>query len=225
MTSRPCWSERRPASAPVRMPAAQEGGTGEEAWKQTVASVHSDIGYAPAQAMLSAYGFYDGKTRRDAGARGGAGPGQQPGACSVPPCTASMFRCKGLGTPETWRILEELHAWSGHPHPAPCAAFCRGPGRPLLSALLRGRVPCNRQLARRRRRQRAGRRVGAAGVLHVRCGLHRGGAGRADGRAARAARGCAVRLWPLHEPRARHGPGAPPAHWHADATRGTTVGN
>ena len=37
----------------------------EETWKGTVASVHADIGYAPAQAMLSAYGFYDGTIRDD----------------------------------------------------------------------------------------------------------------------------------------------------------------
>ncbi len=31
----------------------------------TVGSVHADVGYAPAMAMLSAYGFYDGQTRDD----------------------------------------------------------------------------------------------------------------------------------------------------------------
>jgi hypothetical protein len=60
---------------------AQKGETGEATWKATVESVHSDIGYAPAQAMLSAYGFYDGHTRHDLGAP------RQPGAPprSLPP--------------------------------------------------------------------------------------------------------------------------------------------
>jgi hypothetical protein len=43
----------------------QTGATTEDTWRETVAAVHSDVGYAPATAMLSAYGFYDGKTRSD----------------------------------------------------------------------------------------------------------------------------------------------------------------
>lgn len=43
----------------------QKGESGEETWKATIASVHADIGYAPASAMLSAYGFYDGTQRDD----------------------------------------------------------------------------------------------------------------------------------------------------------------
>ena len=31
--------------------------------------MHADVGYAPAMAMLSAYGFYDGQTRDDPGGR------------------------------------------------------------------------------------------------------------------------------------------------------------
>ncbi|BDA47143.1 Xanthine dehydrogenase/oxidase [Coccomyxa sp. Obi] len=46
-------------------PYRQEGETAEDTWRDTIGSVHTDVGYAPASAMLSAYGFYDGKTRGD----------------------------------------------------------------------------------------------------------------------------------------------------------------
>ncbi len=41
----------------------QESKTAEDTWRDTIGSVHTDVGYAPASAMLSAYGFYDGTTR------------------------------------------------------------------------------------------------------------------------------------------------------------------
>jgi hypothetical protein len=51
----------------------QEGETAEETWRNTIGSVHTDVGYAPASAMLSAYGFYDGKTRAEGDRNGPAG--------------------------------------------------------------------------------------------------------------------------------------------------------
>ena len=47
--------------------AFQEGKRALDTWRSTVESVHSDVGYAPAMAMLSAYGFYNGQTRSDPG--------------------------------------------------------------------------------------------------------------------------------------------------------------
>ncbi|EIE21740.1 molybdenum cofactor-binding domain-containing protein [Coccomyxa subellipsoidea C-169] len=56
-------------------PWRQEGETAEETWCNTVGSVHTDVGYAPASAMLSAYGFYDGKTRGEGDSnKGSVGP-------------------------------------------------------------------------------------------------------------------------------------------------------
>ena len=51
----------------------QEGESAEETWRNTIGSVHTDVGYAPASAMLSAYGFYDGKTRGEGDRNGPAG--------------------------------------------------------------------------------------------------------------------------------------------------------
>ena len=50
----------------------QEGEHAEDTWRSTVASVHADVGYAPAMAMLSAYGFFNGKTRDDPGGQSAA---------------------------------------------------------------------------------------------------------------------------------------------------------
>ena len=55
--------------------AFQEGERALDTWRSTVESVHSDVGYAPAMAMLSAYGFYNGQTRNDPG----GGPAAQTG--------------------------------------------------------------------------------------------------------------------------------------------------
>ena len=41
----------------------------KETWRSTIATVHAHVGYAPAMAMLSAYGFYDGQMRDDPGGR------------------------------------------------------------------------------------------------------------------------------------------------------------
>ena len=74
--------------------AFQEGERALDTWRSTVESVHSDVGYAPAMAMLSAYGFYNGQTRNDPG----GGPAAQTGDLSMPCCVltcilTSLMRC------------------------------------------------------------------------------------------------------------------------------------
>ena len=88
-----------------------------------MASVHADIGYAPAQAMLSAYGFYDGTIRDDICAPHTTGaipsPLQQPAMCApsasalavVPPSAGRLgLRRNDTGKPVgTYTLLSLRH--------------------------------------------------------------------------------------------------------------------
>ena len=66
-------------------------GARSDTWRSTVESVHSDVGYAPAMAMLSAYGFYNGQSRDDPG----GGPAARTGDWR--PCMpASALTCDVL---------------------------------------------------------------------------------------------------------------------------------
>ncbi len=56
----------------TRSLAVQEGEHAKDTWRSTIATVHADVGYGPAMVMLSAYGYFDGKTRDDPGGRSAA---------------------------------------------------------------------------------------------------------------------------------------------------------
>ena len=84
------WVLLHPFCNCLTLPSAfQEGECALDTWRSTVESVHSDVGYAPAMAMLSAYGFYNGQSRSDPG----GGPAARTGAFSMPCCvlTCDIF--------------------------------------------------------------------------------------------------------------------------------------
>lgn len=97
----------------------QEGERALDTWRSTVESVHSDVGYAPAMAMLSAYGFYEGQTRNDPG----GGPAVRTGdlRLSMPGCVPSRdTSCTMTASrPACSQIQADLLVmeWAGRPHP------------------------------------------------------------------------------------------------------------